>query len=69
MHAKPIASIDEWIAAHVFGREWLVIVGFIAEIELGHTSFGDNAAVVRLWSVLDGVVGSCCCCGGLFSHS
>jgi hypothetical protein len=48
VHTKPIASIDEGIAAHIFGREWLIVVGFLGEVQFGYTSFGHDAAVVGL---------------------
>lgn len=47
VHAKPIPTVDEWVSANEF-RKRLVEVGFIAEIQLGHAAFGDDATVVCL---------------------
>jgi hypothetical protein len=52
MHAQPIAAVDERIAPDEAWCKRLVVVRLAAEVEFRHTSFGDDAAVIRLLSTL-----------------
>jgi hypothetical protein len=49
---KPIAAVDERIAPDEAWCKRLVVVRLAAEVEFRHTSFGDDAAVIRLLSTL-----------------
>lgn len=48
MNSHTVAAVDEWVTSNVCWSERLVKVWLIAEIQLGDTSFGNDAAVVCL---------------------
>lgn len=48
MHAQPIATVDERVSPDILWGEWLVVVGFMAEVELRDASLGDDTAIIRL---------------------
>jgi hypothetical protein len=50
MNSHAVAAIDKWVTADIGWSKWLVEVWFIAEIQLGNASFGDNAAIVCLYA-------------------
>lgn len=52
MHSKPVTAIDERVAPDEFWCKWFVVVRFMGEVQLGYTSFRDDAAIIRLSCVL-----------------
>jgi hypothetical protein len=50
MNSHTVAAINEWVTPNIRGGERLVEVWFITEVQLGDTSFGNDAAVVRLYA-------------------
>jgi hypothetical protein len=50
MDSHAVATIDEWVTSNIGRGEWFVEIGFVAKIQLGDASFGDDAAVVCLYA-------------------
>ena len=50
MDSHTVAAVDERVTSNVCGSEWLVKVRLVAEVQLGDTSLGNDAAVVRLYA-------------------
>jgi hypothetical protein len=56
VHAQPITAVDQRISPCELGHKRLIEVWLDWEVQFGYTSFGDDAAVVRLDSCLVHVV-------------